>query len=369
MARVFGRILSRIWDDKDFLELEPTQQRLYCFLLSQSNLNHAGLLPLTMRKWAKKAKGLTVAAIRNDLGALDAARFVVVDEDTEELLIRSFVRNDEVWKQPRVMGAMVSGAQEIESHRLRRVLLAEMDRIPLHLLLDEPAKLRNGTEGPSIRMQVREHIDALRLAFADLDPDPQDDMPEPLPNPLAEGGHEGGIEGGHEGDTEEGRQGSGDTRAGAGPRARALPLPLPLQPAPTTSPSPSAEPTRASGPHTQPPPWPPAELVPLIDGLAAEGLVVDWNLSLVQADKVRAAIDRCGTAALIAYALRRHRPDNPAFSARAWIDGWASLPALSTDAPLAPVVDINRGSSGDLGGDEHIARFLARQKAKKEQVG
>lgn len=368
MARNFGRILARIWDDEDFLALEPSQQRLYCFLLTQSNLNHAGLLPLTLRKWAKKAKGLTVAALRADLEVLDDARFIVVDEDTEELLIRSFVRNDDVYKQPRVMGSMVSGAGEIESKRLRRALLAEMDRIPVDTLSMDPIVYKSGNTAPPVRVQVQGHIDALRAAFSDLDPDPGEPRRQLHPELPFEGGTEPLPEGVPEG------VGQGDTeglwgyaRAWA-PATRALPHPLLPTPTPSPAPAPEGLPTVVPAPRTEnPPPWPQAEFLPLVDGLAAEGLVVDWNLSFVQFDKVRAAIERSGTQALIAYALRRHRPDDPAFSARAWVDGWASLPALSSGAQLAPVVNIDR-KSGDLGGDEHMARFLERDAARREQT-
>ncbi|MDG9701712.1 hypothetical protein [Streptomyces sp. DH37] len=172
MARGHGRILASIWEDEDFINLEEAEQRLYLFFISQPNLNHAGLLDLTLRRWARKARGLTVAELEKRIATLEEARFVVVDDDTEELLIRSFVRNDGVWRMPRVMGAMVSGAMEISSKRLQRALLEEMDRIPLEELSDAPAKLRNGTEGPSIRQQVADHIEALRRAFGNLTPDP-----------------------------------------------------------------------------------------------------------------------------------------------------------------------------------------------------
>jgi hypothetical protein len=171
MARGHGRILTSIWEDSDFLALDEQQQRLYLFLISQPNLNHAGLLPLTLRRWARKAAGLTATDLEKRLHALAHARFLVIDDDTEELLIRSFVRNDGVWKQPRVMGAMVSGALEISSPALRAALLAEMDRIPLDELSDEPTKSTRGP-GPSIREQVAEHIDALRKAFGTPTPPP-----------------------------------------------------------------------------------------------------------------------------------------------------------------------------------------------------
>ena len=63
MARGHGRILTSIWEDGDFLDLDEREQRLYLFLISQPNLNHAGLLDLTLRRWSRKARGLTSAEL------------------------------------------------------------------------------------------------------------------------------------------------------------------------------------------------------------------------------------------------------------------------------------------------------------------
>ena len=130
---------------------------------------------------------------------------------------------------PKVMGAMVSGALEISSRRLQQALLAEVDRIPLDELSAEPAKLRNGSQGPSIRQQVAEHIDTLRKAFGSPDPDPSEGgngTPSATPygtpsntpqEPPAEGGPKG------------------STRGRAAPHVRAAPAPAPT-PAPIPSP-------------------------------------------------------------------------------------------------------------------------------------
>jgi hypothetical protein len=222
MARGHGRILTSIWEDADFLALDERGQRLYLFLISQPNLNHAGLLPLTLRRWSRKAHGLTSAELEKTLQALEAARFIVMDDDTEELLIRSFVRNDGVWKQPKVMGAMVSGALEISSWSLRNALLAEVDRIPMDELSDAP-----GARGVSIREQVAEHITALRKAFGNPPPDPTGRgsvTPSVTPSDTpAEGDGEGGQE--------------ASTR-GRAPASRAhSPAPAPA-PTPTPDPSP-----------------------------------------------------------------------------------------------------------------------------------
>ncbi|MFF4090356.1 hypothetical protein ACFYY9_26270 [Streptomyces nigra] len=202
MARGHGRILTSIWEDPDFLALDEREQRLYLFLISQPNLNHAGLLDLTLRRWSRKARGLTTAELEKLLQRLEETRFLVMDEDTEELLIRSFIRNDGVWRMPKVMGAAVSGALEISSRRLQTALLAEMDRIPLDELSDAPTKLK-GQDGPSIRQQVAAHIGSLRKAFGTPDPDPSrggsrtpSGTPSDSPSqPPAEGGPEGSTRG------------------------------------------------------------------------------------------------------------------------------------------------------------------------------
>jgi hypothetical protein len=214
MARGHGRILTSIWDDADFLELDEQEQRLYLFLISQPNLNHAGLLDLTLRRWSRKARGLTSAELEKLLQALEAARFIVVDDDTEELLIRSFIRNDGVWRMPKVMGAMVAGALEISSRRLRRALLAEVDRIPLEELSDEP-----GARGPSIRQQVAEHIETLRKAFWEPNSTPTQGgsgTPSETPSDTPP-----------EGDGEEGPKGSTCGRAPASHAHSPAPAPTP----------------------------------------------------------------------------------------------------------------------------------------------
>src|SRR5690349_2140958 len=225
MARGHGRILTSIWEDADFLALDEREQRLYLFLISQPNLNHAGLLDLTLRRWARKARGLTSAELEKLLQALEAARFIVMDDETEELLIRSFIRNDGVWRMPKVMGAMVSGTLEISSKRLQQALLAEADRIPLGELSNEPAKLRGGGEGPSIRCQVSAHIDTLRKAFQNPEPDPTEGgsgTPSATPS-------------GTPSDTPTEGGPKGSTRGRAAPHVRAAPAPAPT-PAPNPSP-------------------------------------------------------------------------------------------------------------------------------------
>jgi hypothetical protein len=98
--------------------MRGTAQRMFMFLLSQPDLSHAGLLPMRVNRWAKKAEDLTPRG-PDELDYLAARDFVVVDEDTEEVLIRTMVRNDGVYKQPKVMIRLREDAKQIESPLLR----------------------------------------------------------------------------------------------------------------------------------------------------------------------------------------------------------------------------------------------------------
>lgn len=129
MARAHARILVSIWDDPDFQELSVGAQRLYLLLLSQDSLNNAGRILLTIKRWSTGCRSTTPADVRRALGELDGARFVVVDDETEEVLIRSFIRNDGIVKQPQMMKNALREALGVKSARLRAVLASELRKL------------------------------------------------------------------------------------------------------------------------------------------------------------------------------------------------------------------------------------------------
>jgi hypothetical protein len=166
MSRSHGRILSSIWDDADFLALTEGPQRLYLFLLSQPDLSHAGLIPLRLRKWARKSSKLDVETLSGHLAALVEARFILVDHDTEELLVRTFVRNDGIYKQPKVMIRLREDASEMESPLLRETFITEISRLPLHELSTAPGGVNK--DQPSTREAVEKAIEGVSEDFQDV---------------------------------------------------------------------------------------------------------------------------------------------------------------------------------------------------------
>jgi hypothetical protein len=199
MARGEARIFTSIWKDQDFLDLSPTAQRLYMFLLSQDDLTYCGVLPLRERRWASKAAGLSAAEIEVDLKTLegtaypsanpplDSARtpFVITDHDTGELFVRSLMRRDGIWKQPNLLKLAMEAAEQIESPQIRGALLAELRRLPVD---ESPSK--------QVKTLVAEFVQFLEQGSPyptaypaeHPGPDPSDDpSDDPAPDPTANG--------------------------------------------------------------------------------------------------------------------------------------------------------------------------------------
>lgn len=129
MARTHGRIQHRIWQDGDFLALTESAQRFYMLCLSSADLSYAGVVPFTVRRWAKLAADSSQTKIRKAVGSLESAGYVLIDEDTEELMLRSFIRWDGILNNPLVSVATVKDFRSVHSPLLRAVFLVELHRL------------------------------------------------------------------------------------------------------------------------------------------------------------------------------------------------------------------------------------------------
>lgn len=125
----YGKLLSRCWLDPDFVALNPQEQQLYFLLLSHPKRNHVGVLPLTLRHWASLTAEVSEDTVRAALMRLAQTRFVVLDWDTEEVLIRTYIRNDGVYLQPQIMKCALKQVFETQSKMLRKVIAEEIQRL------------------------------------------------------------------------------------------------------------------------------------------------------------------------------------------------------------------------------------------------
>lgn len=132
MARKEARIFASVWRDADaadFRAVSRNAQWLYFFLLSQEDLAYDGVLPHRLPRWTDAAPRLTAKTLAADLAELETARFVVVDETAGEVLIRSLMRRDEIFKIPNVLRSAAKHLPSIRSERIRATLADELRRI------------------------------------------------------------------------------------------------------------------------------------------------------------------------------------------------------------------------------------------------
>ena len=129
MSRSHARIVTTIWIDQDWRQLNAAAQWLYMTILTQPDLSYAGTLSVNVGKWAKMASGTTPGDVQAWLRSLADARFVVLDEDSDELMVRSFIRNDGVAKQPKILMSACRSARTVVSPDIRAELAFELARI------------------------------------------------------------------------------------------------------------------------------------------------------------------------------------------------------------------------------------------------
>jgi hypothetical protein len=128
MARDHARIYVDIWADPDFRALPERAQRMYFVALSQPRLNYCGVLDYMPSRLAKFAADSSTRAVAAAVSILEARGFAVHDENTSELLLRSFVRHDGLLASPNMAKAMVKDYWAVLSEDIQKAVLAELSR-------------------------------------------------------------------------------------------------------------------------------------------------------------------------------------------------------------------------------------------------
>jgi hypothetical protein len=129
MANAAGMLKESIWRDKEFRALPRTAQATYAQLISQKELDRAGMQPLQVSKWAKGCDDVTAEDFIADLKILEQQRFVFVDEDSDELFIRSYMRHCEITRYPNILKNALRCATLVASEKLRYELAQELRRL------------------------------------------------------------------------------------------------------------------------------------------------------------------------------------------------------------------------------------------------
>ena len=169
MARNFAQFQLRIWVNGEWLALTIEAQHLYKLLISQEDIGPSGLIPLRPRRWAKLSANGSVEKVMAALTELDDASFVVVDEETAEVLVRTFIRGSETYKHVRLLRSALNQAERVESPRIRSALGQELAKLPKVAVPELTARNAKAVEEAQAE---QEHLDEVVSMLNDAPPDP-----------------------------------------------------------------------------------------------------------------------------------------------------------------------------------------------------
>jgi hypothetical protein len=204
VPRDHARLLCSIWDNEDFVALDAVVQRAYFVMLSEPSISNAGVAMLTLKRWARLAADTPPDVFEEHLRLLADGRFLLIDWDTEELLVRTFIRGDGVVKQPHILLNAARSARSVRSAALRAGIARELRRVDavgrvMARHADEVAQIITSLDGGQSSLNPSAKGSTTLAARSET---PPEGSPEPFTKGFAEGFQQGLPEGHGEGEGE-----------------------------------------------------------------------------------------------------------------------------------------------------------------------
>ncbi|UCZ88621.1 hypothetical protein [Gordonia sp. WA4-43] len=185
MARDYAQIRLDIWTDDDFRRISPAAQHLYFVLLTSPTLSYCGVADWRPGRIAAVSAGWSAAGVRMAAAELVDGLFIVIDEDTEEVLVRSFVKHDGLLRNPKTSVSMANAYASVASKMVRGVIIHQLQR-----LRSTQPDLKAWDVSKVVALLDRESIDPADLverSTLDLPEDYPQGLPVDLPQGLGEG--------------------------------------------------------------------------------------------------------------------------------------------------------------------------------------
>ncbi len=125
MSRRFAQIHTDIWEDEDFLTLNPDSRFVFISSFSQKTITYCGVMVYSVPRLTRST-GLPAKRVVRAVRELHDRRYVFHDPQTGELLIRSFIRNNAVLAQAQLKKAMERSYTDVLSVPIRRLIMDEL---------------------------------------------------------------------------------------------------------------------------------------------------------------------------------------------------------------------------------------------------
>lgn len=129
MPRDYAQIRQDMWSDDAWRGLTAPAQWLYMLLLSDPRLTYVGVTDWHPGKIAQRAKECTPRDVLIAASELADAWFVVIDEETEEVMIRSHLKHDPLMRNPRLAVTMAKDFGAVGSNKIRAAIVHELTKL------------------------------------------------------------------------------------------------------------------------------------------------------------------------------------------------------------------------------------------------
>jgi hypothetical protein len=128
MPRDHARIHTDIWGDDDWLDLSPEAQHLY-FVLYTRPPSFCGGGDWQPKKIAARARCWTSDSVSHAAGELQDGLFLLLDLDTDEYLIRSWIKHDGLYRVQNMAVSIANARATFASRKLRGVVVFEVSKL------------------------------------------------------------------------------------------------------------------------------------------------------------------------------------------------------------------------------------------------
>lgn len=129
MAHEYAKVNVAIWGDQEWKGLCRDEHWLYFLLWTHPKTNAAGVADWRPGRLAAFAADTTAKDVERIARGLQLKRFILVDEESEEVLIRSYLKHDQRMKQPNAAVSVANAYSGTASGPIQRVIVYELKRL------------------------------------------------------------------------------------------------------------------------------------------------------------------------------------------------------------------------------------------------
>lgn len=126
MANDYAPIRRDLWADEDFGDLPALAQWLYLHVVTSPSLSYCGVSDWRPARIAARTSDLDAGDVERIALDLEVNAYLVIDRDTEEALVRSWVKHDGLMGKWNMAAAMARTYAEVVSRPLRGVIVHEL---------------------------------------------------------------------------------------------------------------------------------------------------------------------------------------------------------------------------------------------------